>query len=306
MKLSKRFSFHRIRPKFFEGVYYKLTSPLNKTLVLIPGFASGEDKHAFIQVFNGRDYHYIRYQLSEYERLDTGIKIGENYFSIDHVKVEIDRDELRLHGELELTSHTPWPAAKGAMGPFAYLTFMECYYDILSFCSTSTGRLVIDGKSVDFSDGRAYLEKNWGTSFPQKWIWAQAQHFSTYEPLSLTLSVALIPFLGFHFLGFMTAFSHDGRVYRFTTYNHSRIKSLVNGDGSIEIVFVRRKDELRVVLDKSTFVPLNAPRMGNMTKECLETLNTSIKLSFYQRGTLRIKSESSPAALEINPPDFAL
>ncbi len=305
MTLSKRFAFHKVKPAFFEGVYYKIITSSHKPLVLIPGFASGKDKHAFVQVFDGVDYHYIRYGISEYQKTTSGIKIGDNHFSIDNVQLNIKDDALTLHGQLKLDSHTPWPAVKNAMGPFAFISFMECYYDILSFRSTPTGSLTMNGTNIDFTNGRAYLEKNWGKSFPQKWIWGQCQHFDE-EGLSLTLSVARIPFLGFHFLGFMSAFSYQGKVYRFTTYNNSRIKEFVNGNENIEIVFTRKKNELRLVCDKSKFVLLNAPRMGNMTAECFETLDAKIELSFYQKGKLQIKSVGRPAGLEINPLDFSL
>jgi tocopherol cyclase len=36
----------------------------------------------------------------------------------------------------------------------------------------------VGGRRVDSSDGRGYIEKDWGRSFPRAWIWAQSNTFT--------------------------------------------------------------------------------------------------------------------------------
>lgn len=45
------------------------------------------------------------------------------------------------------------------MGPFAFVPFMECYHGIVSMDHIIQGELEIDGATVDFSNGRGYMEK---------------------------------------------------------------------------------------------------------------------------------------------------
>ncbi|MCK7487611.1 MAG: tocopherol cyclase family protein [Bacillus subtilis] len=63
---------------------------------------------------------------------------------------------------------------------------------------------------ISFEHGRGYLEKDWGTSFPQGYVWLQTNHF-TSPGTSLMASVARIPFLGFAFQGFLVNFVHAGK-----------------------------------------------------------------------------------------------
>ena len=52
------------------------------------------------------------------------------------------------------------------MGPFSYLSFMECYHGILSMKHSLEGTLSWNGQLIDFTNGIGYLEKDWGSSFP--------------------------------------------------------------------------------------------------------------------------------------------
>ncbi len=57
-----------------------------------------------------------------------------------------------------------------------------------------SGELEFNGEPVDFSGGRGYIEKDWGSYFPEGYIWLQSNHFD--EPgISAKTSVAKIPWL---------------------------------------------------------------------------------------------------------------
>ena len=49
----------------------------------------------------------------------------------------------------------------------------------------------IDGKTIDFTNGIGYIEKDWGKSFPNSWIWMQTNHFK-YHNASLMASLSSI------------------------------------------------------------------------------------------------------------------
>ena len=44
---------------------------------------------------------------------------------------------------------------------------MECYHGIVSMDHTVNGLIEINNEKIDFSEGRGYIEKDWGRSFPQ-------------------------------------------------------------------------------------------------------------------------------------------
>jgi hypothetical protein len=81
------------------------------------------------------------------------------------------------------------------------------------------------GESIDFNNGRGYIEKDWGQSFPEAYVWMQSNHFSS-QGISIKASVASIPWIGKSFTGFITGVWVHNRLYRFTTYNQTRLIKL--------------------------------------------------------------------------------
>lgn len=59
------------------------------------------------------------------------------------------------------------------MGPFAYLNGMACNHGIVSMKHQITGHMVIKGLDLYFKEDSGYIEKDWGRSFPKRYIWLQ-------------------------------------------------------------------------------------------------------------------------------------
>lgn len=79
------------------------------------------------------------------------------------------------------------------MGPFSYVPFMECNHVILSMKNNANGHININDNMLNFDNGIGYIEKDWGCSFPKKYIWCQGNNFQN-PTTSFMLSIADIPF----------------------------------------------------------------------------------------------------------------
>ena len=77
-----------------------------------------------------------------------------------------------------------------------------------------SGILNVNGTLLNFENGKGYIEKDWGTSFPEAWIWMQSNNFSTSDT-SFSFSVAKIPWLGKFFIGFISFLYYNKRVFPF-------------------------------------------------------------------------------------------
>lgn len=86
---------------------------------------------------------------------------------------------------------------------------METNHGVLSLDHKVNGSITINGEAREFMDGRGYIEKDWGESFPSSWIWMQSNGFSEVGA-SFMLSIAVIPWLGSCFIGHL-AIVHTGR-----------------------------------------------------------------------------------------------
>lgn len=59
------------------------------------------------------------------------------------------------------------------MGPFAYLKNMQCNHAILNLESQTHGYMKYQNQIYNIQ-GIIYQEKDWGNSFPKKYIWVQS------------------------------------------------------------------------------------------------------------------------------------
>lgn len=297
-------------PPFFEGWYYKLVSADEKTrFAIIPGIYLSQDplkSHSFVQVFNSEDdqVHFHRYPLNAFSssRGDFQIQIGSNTFSTDKISLNIDDEIGKISGTLNFIDQIPWPVrffSPGAMGWFAWVPFMECYHGILSMDHLIQGQLHYDGKSLDFSGGRGYREKDWGKRFPSAWIWGQCNHFP--DPgVSVTFSVAVIPWVGLSFTGFIIGFLYDGKLHRFTTYLNARIEDLSYDEKEITLVIRNKSHRLYIHALRRNGGILQAPTLNEMDRRIIETINSSVEIRFETiSGELIYEGVGQNAGLEV-------
>ena len=126
------------------------------------------------------------------------------------------------------------------MGWYGYLPTMECFHGILSMDHKLKGALSIDDKKISFNNGRGYIEKDWGRNFPQNWFWTQGNNFND-STLSLSASLATIPWRSRQFTGFIIGLNTKDRMYRFAPYRNSKIIKATFNDKKFLIV-VKRKN----------------------------------------------------------------
>lgn len=297
------------KPPFFEGWYYKLVSADEKTrLAIIPGVYLAQDpekSHAFVQVFdsNATEVRYHRYPYAAFQasRDSFEIQVGPNSFSRDVISLAIDDGFGQLSGSLQFDHLNPWPVrfySPGAMGWFAWVPMMECYHGVVSMDHNISGQLTLDNKSLDFSGGRGYIEKDWGKQFPSAWIWGQSNHFET-PGVSLMVSVAVIPWIGRSFAGFIIGLLHEGEIHRFATYNRSQIERLSIYDTEVSLVVINPKHRLRIRALRVEGGLLQAPTMVEMDRRIIETLDAQLEVSFEDhKGDVIFSGTGRHAGLE--------
>ncbi len=289
------------RPPFFEGWYFKLIDPAGRhPYAVIPGVFVGEgpgSTHAFVQTLDGATGRstYHRYSCDDFcavaGRFD--VRIGPNRFGPNRITLDIQSPERTIQGDLYFAGGTGWPvtvASPGIMGWYAYAPFMECYHGVLSFDHRISGRLTVDGKPVDYTGGRGYLEKDWGQSFPKAWIWMQSNGFATLGT-SVTASVAVIPWRGSVFNGFIAGLWHQGRLYRFATYTGAVLERQEVTDRQVTLHYVdQSKDGFRLEVEaiRTTGGLLHSPERTAMLQRVMETLTASIHVRLIENATGRI------------------
>ena len=293
---------------YFEGWYFKLVDAGgNHIWSVIPGISYSKDTHSFIQVIHaqtGKTY-YQRFPIEsfKFEKKEFRIEIDSNFFSDRHLALDFQCEDLKITGELTFGGIQPFPVrlfSPGIMGWYSFVPFMECYHGVVSMHHSLHGSLKVNESTLSFDGGRGYIEKDWGRSMPTDWIWMQSNHFDLDPKVSFMLSVARIPWLNGHFPGFLSFLQLQGKVYRFATYNGSKVASLNVTQEVVKVVLRNREHVLEVEALRQDGGMLKAPRHGAMDREIQESIISTLKLVLKnRRGEVLYSDTGKFAGLEI-------
>lgn len=295
---------------YFEGWYLKLIDSARKSVfAIIPGVSIGANKadsHAFVQLIDavsGRTA-YFRFAFEEFfaDRRRFDVRIGNHRFWDGGVEADLRNETTQLSASLRFEDIEKYPASflhPGIMGPFSFVPGMECYHGIVNLRHTISGTMVYNANPLDMTGGEGYIEKDWGRSFPQSWIWMQANHFSAHNA-SFMFSIARIPWLGTTFTGLICFLRTDRGFYRFATYNGSKVCELQMDGDRIEAVLQSPTHTLVLSAAYARGGILKAPKNGLMLREIEESITAKVTVRLSdRRGNVVFYDESNQAGMEI-------
>ncbi len=285
----------RLGKNYFEGWYFKLVDAgMNHAFAFIPGVFFNtvpENSHAFIQVVDGTGItnRYNRYPVTAFsaDRKTFSLSVGGGTFGRRGISFNPESDTAAVKGEVIFSNHMAWPDSllnPGSMGFYNYIPKMQCYSQVCSMDFDLEGALEIDGKQIDFSGGKGYIEKNWGAAFPYSWVWVQCNHFAGADA-SFSCSLGHIPFFTGSFKGFLVGLYVGGTFYEFSTMNRSRAE-VARKENDLALRFEGRRHTLQIECetDSEHFILLNGPRGDKMIPLVRENLQGRIGLELREKS----------------------
>lgn len=292
------------KKNYFEGWYFKhVSKDLGHVYSFIPGISLSEnDSHSFIQVINGVSgkTQYLSYPLNEFtwDKNRLNLKIGTSVFTENHIDLNIENEDIKVKGHLNYTNNIKYPKSlfsPGIMGWYSFVPFMECKHGIVSVNHEISGSLTINNEFIDLNDGKGYIEKDWGSSFPEAWIWIQSNNFNNNDT-SFTFSVAKIPWLGKYFPGFISFLYFDKKFYLFSSYNNSTLKGIDYDGKTVSFTLKNNNSTLKVTAVKKRTGELMAPVSGKMSRRIKESIDSIVIISLYDNHNNLIYSDSARRA----------
>lgn len=270
---------------YFEGWYFKHQKE-GQTLAVIAGRA---DESAFIQVITQDGSYRADYPLSAY-RKDNRLRIAESTFSPEGISLSISHKDMTLRGFLRYDRLTP--IRRDIMGPFRFFP-MQCRHTIVSMKHELTGSVCLNGRDMDFTGGKGYIEGDAGQSFPKSYTWVQCNDFD--QDCSIMASAAHIPFAFREFWGCISVIWLDGTEHRLATYHGARI---AHRDAQ-QLVLVQKDLALRVLfLQPHSGHPLAAPIQGKMARSIHEVPCAPAYFEFRKGNRILFQAESQFASYE--------
>jgi hypothetical protein len=284
------------RKNYFEGWYFKqVTGDLSDTVAIIPGISTVKnDPHSFIQVMNGSTgfTDYIRYPLEDFRWKINNffVKIGSSTFSRSGITLNIKSDNTSLSGKINFRNVINYPKrifSPGIMGWYSFVPFMECNHGIVSANHGLTGRISLNKSILIFDGGKGYIEKDWGVSFPEAWIWVQSNNFNDHDT-SFMVSIAKIPWLGRFFIGLISFLYLNKKFYLFSTYNRSVFSDISNNKDTLHVTLKNDMHKLKITVIKNSFCDLKAPASGEMSRRIKESIDSELKLQMFDRQDILV------------------
>lgn len=262
---------------YFEGWYFKQLIQ-GEPLIFIPGFhcEAGIEK-AFIQMIYRDEVTYFEFDKQAIVRDDTCyIEIEGNRFSKEGISLDLKNEEVTIKGNIQFTDFTP--ITYKIMGPFSYVPFMECKHEVLSLYHRCQINLEFNSEQI-IGEGLGYLEKDWGTSFPKRYCWLQANDFN--QKASVFVAIASIDYSKISFTGILGIVYYENQEIRFATYLGAKVLEC----SEQRIVIKQNGYELKINLAKKQGVPLPAPINGQMTRTIHEATQTAARFQLYHKNS---------------------
>lgn len=264
----------RGKRNYFEGWYFRHTGEF--PFSFIAGVSQSRDEpHSFIQYIDAQRSAYFTFRPDEfrYERDGMRVHIGDNEFSADGLAVDLGNGSDRLCARVTYGRPVAYKKslyAPSVMGPFSYLP-MPCNHALVSLDHAYSGRLVAGGAERQLC-GRGYIEKDYGKSFPENYVWLHAAD----GDLSLMCAVAWPLVLGMR--GFLCVLSYRGRQYNLSLYTGARLRRFACSSRATEIEISRgdlcvrlcaRNNELaRRLLAPAARGRMITPILENLAADC--------------------------------------
>lgn len=292
------------RPEMFRGRghrvaavdvwYYKIVEPGGRfARVVIPGVRTDVDpsnQYCFIRLLDGRtgstSMHRYPYEQFWSSRDGFDVVCGNSHFSLDSLHLDIEETGLRVTGDLQFTRTPGWPVrpwAPGAMGPFAFLPFLEEYHAVINMDPRMMGVLSWDGEDIVYTGGRAYMEHDWGGSFPRAWIWTQSNHFDE-DHVCLTACISDLVVGGRVVRGFIVGLLRAGVLYRWATWNASRLVRLEKDGRHAEFTVMNDTHVLEVWSGSTTGMrQVFTSRTGDVGEMMIEELQAIVQVRLLER-----------------------
>lgn len=286
--------------KYFEGWYFKI-SDRKLTMAIIVGVSKTK---AFIQTIDTytNQSQMIDYQLTDFKMNQEPfyLKLKDNLFTKEKIILNLNNGLIKIRCILNNSEFTPLQTttyAPSIMGPFTYFKNMECNHGIISLRHQVTGKLIINQQKLDIN-GIGYIEKDWGYSFPQKYLWLQSND-CLQTRASIFLAIAKIPVGKISFTGIIMNLMIKDKQFKIASYYGAYVKKVIIKNNNYYLVIKQYPYRFYFKITYKTSNELKAPQLGKMIDIVKESLDSHVSLIIYKHHQRLDRYDFTSCGLEL-------
>jgi hypothetical protein len=277
------------RNTYFEGWFQKIYSKeYNSSFVIIYGYATRntEDTFGFIQIlFPNKTTEIIYFNRNEFS-CDPDrhiVRMGENLLTTEII--QINTKDLIIH--LKLMNNHVSKTFKNSMGYNYFLPNLPCYHAVLNTGHLVSGEIKQKNERFIIENELGYLEKNWGTSFPENYCWLHAVDPNDSQ-ISLLFSLAEIKWLGKKFIKHVGHFRFDGTQIDLRELNNIAVDYLTLSRNKQVIRITSKTILIEISITIGNKVIFKGPAEGKLSRDIIHFTDEVIDVSFIQNNKTRM------------------
>lgn len=332
------YHWNQINPHYFEGWYLRLTLPeINQTFAFMYSIEDplgnnlnsggavqilGIDETYLCRTFpNVQKFfasrnnlilgHWGKTDLTTNPKLLSTIefnqKITEGYQTTATLNQGSLYDPLRneyCRWEYQIKPVYGWGKVQqlqqATAGWLSYLPIFDPGWQITMAHGLATGQIEWQGSLYKFSDVPAYSEKNWGSSFPEKWFWLNCNSFIHQPDLSLTAGGGIRQVLWWQEEVALIGIHYQGKLIEFAPGN-SEVSWQIMPWGKWQMQAV--SSEFKITLTGKTDLPgtyVRTPTAQGLIFNCRDTTKGKLHLELRDRSDkIIVEATSNLAGLEV-------
>ena len=230
------------------------------------------------------------------------LKFGQNVLNNERVVLDLQKVSPAINGCLELNQVIDLNQSflqPGAMGFYKYLPFMEFYQEVIVLNGVTTGVLQIDGKEVDFTGGNCYLQRQWGSKFPNIWLWAQCTNFDQPNDLTIMIGVARLKVLFNYYTAFVIPVYYNDQLEVFSNYNGGQIAKLYRYKGYVHLIVTQKNKVLDVKIYGRDELECVSSKESHGIRDVYECDQVKIEVKISEQGNILWEGTSLGAHIEM-------
>ena len=289
----------------FEGWFTKVDDLKSGLMFsVIWGYTTHEEtKHAFIQFQDNLNYGtvYIRYAIEDlsWEENPFKLKIGNNILTKKALHLDMMLGDKPVRGDFTFSEFSEIETRFLKPNIMGWLTYLpnECNHAIISMHHKVFGQLQMGDMVWSIEEAHGYIEKDWGTGFPKEYVWLQV---NDWIESSVVFSYATVPMLGKFAKGFFAVVLHEGREYRFSSIEGSKIIDFHVDQDSFSASIIKKGIRLHLTAKQHHPVALASPDHGEMKSYIKESLEGSLSLNLEIKGREKIELHSQRASIDVH------
>jgi len=268
------------RNKFFEGWFQKVYSKAHKaSFILIYGYAThnSDNEFGFLQILIPNQTPEIVYFPKNQVSCDIKkhqFRMGKNLLTSELIRIDINGISI----ELNLKNKQPFRTFKNSMGYTYFIPNLPCYHSVLNTAQSVSGEIKHQGQCYTLDHEMGYLEKNWGTTFPESYFWVHAVDPNN-PAISLLFSRAKIVWLGKTYIKHVGYLCYDGQQIELRELKNCAVSNS-NISPENRIIQIRSASaQLDLALGYGREVQFKGPKDGALSRMIHHQADAKVEVS---------------------------